>query len=401
MITIFKKELLELSRDKKTLMFMILLPMLIFPALFGGLAIFAAKTIKTEQSRVLEYLIVNQAPAQFSELLEQDNSFKSADASLYPAQAQWQQALQTKQLDFVIVINDDFNIQNAQNHQNNWQLHVYDVEGINAVISRVKAKLNQYNQNLTEQKLTDLGLGAEQISGVTEPVKLAQINIADKKENIGAHLGGALTYILLPLCLLGAMYPAIDMGAGEKERGTLEALLIAPVSAMNIVLGKYLTICTASCVAALIAIFSFILWGFIFAQGLAVKFIVDMVSTLGIGDLLLALFMMIPLILFVAAMVLTISIYAKNFKEAQNFMGPLTIFIFVPLIVAMLPGISLNWNWAFVPVSNVALAVKEILKGHGELGMLSLIWLVQFIMAAIMLLFCIFCFKRESVLFRS
>ncbi len=401
MLTVYKKELTELARDKKTLLFMILLPMIIFPALFGSLALFAAKTIQTEQSRILNYIVINQTDNAFLQSLKADSGFKWIDPELYPNQDSWQVALQNRQLDFVIVMNPNFTAELDLNYQLTWQLHTYNTDGINGVMSRVRHKLSDFNQALTRSKLTQLGVQSEQIKGVVEPVKLEQINIAGKKENIGSHLGGALTYILLPLCLLGAMYPAIDLGAGEKERGTLESIIISPVSATQLVLGKYLTVVTAAFMAAIMAIVSFILWGFIFAQGLAVKFIVDMVSTLGVTDLLLALWMMLPLILFVSALVLSISIYAKNFKEAQNFMGPLSLLIFVPLIVAMLPGIELNLAWAFVPISNVALAVKEILKGHGDFLILALIWFSQLGLASLMLGFCIYCFKRESVLFRN
>lgn len=410
---IYKKEWLELTRDKKTLMFMILLPMLIFPAIFGSLALFAVKTIEESQTRPLNYLVVGAEPNNpIYQALAQTNGFKLVEiptvieqatnkAELKKQRQSWLQALKNKSLDFVLVINPNFKSALQQHQQNTWQLHFYNTDGMRSVVSRVVPIINQLNAQLTEQALAEFKLTPTQSQAIIQPIKLEQVNIAQKKENLGSQLGGFLAYILLPLCLLGAMYPAIDMGAGEKERGTLESLIIAPVSATQIVLAKYLTICSASFLAALMAILSFMLWGFIFAQGLAIQFVIDLVGTLGISDLFLSLLMLCPLVFFISAVVLSISIYAKSFKEAQNFMGPLSLLVFIPLIVAMLPGIKLNWGWAMVPISNVALAVKEILKGHAEFGMLSIIWLSQLGLAAVMLGFCIYCFNKESVLFRT
>ncbi|WAJ68972.1 ABC transporter permease [Catenovulum adriaticum] len=410
---IYKKEWLELTRDKKTLMFMILLPMLIFPAIFGSLALFAVKTIEESQTRPLNYLIIgaksdnpiHQALANASGI-QAAKSTVLAENNLPENQLNsdsktWQQALKNQSIDFVLIINADFETKLKQYQQNIWQLHFYNTDGMRAVASRVVPIINQLNAQLTEQTLAEFKLTPIQSQAIIKPIKVEQINIAQKKENLGSQLGGFLTYILLPLCLLGAMYPAIDMGAGEKERGTLESLIITPVSATEIVLAKYLTICSASFLAALMAILSFMLWGFIFAQGLAIQFVIDLVGTLGISDLFFALLMLCPLVFFISAVVLSISIYAKSFKEAQNFMGPLSLLVFIPLIVAMLPGIKLSWGWAMVPISNVALAVKEILKGHAEFGMLSIIWLSQLGLAAVMLGFCIYCFNKESVLFRT
>lgn len=408
---IYKKEWLELTRDKKTLIFMILLPMLIFPAIFGALGLFAVKTIEASQTRSLSYLVIGaQSDNPIHQLLEniqgfaafKDQNIKTTGLTNNQQGGQaWQQALKNKSLDFVLVANDDFESNLNQHRQNTWQLHYYNTDGMRSVVNRVMPVIEQLNTQLTHQQLAEFNLNQTQSTAVIQPIKLEQMNMAQKKENLGSQLGGFLTYILLPLCLLGAMYPAIDMGAGEKERGTLESLIITPVSASQMVLAKYLTICSASFLAALLAILSFLLWGFIFAQGLAIQFVIDLVGTLGVVDLLLALVMLCPLVLFISAVVLSISIYAKSFKEAQNFMGPLSLVVFIPLIVAMLPGIKLNWAWAMVPISNVALAVKEILKGHAEFGMLSLIWFSQLGLAAIMLMFCIYCFNKESVLFRT
>ena len=399
---VYKKELLELVRDKKTLVFMILLPLLIFPALFGSLAIFSVKTIQKEQARVLSYAVVGASDDNpILDLLKQEAGFK-----LYLGQTEGLSSTEIRELirqnkvDFVLKIPTNHSTLMDGNLQSDWQLHFYNADGINSVFNRVKNMINQLNQNLTESKLIHLGLASDQVPGVIKPIKLLKQDVAEKKESLGSQLGGLVSYILLPLCLMGAIYPAIDLAAGEKERGTLETLLITPVPRTTLVLGKFLTIFTASFTSALMAILSLAIWGFIFAQGLAVEIVIKVIGTLGILDLLLALFMLVPVVMFFAALVLSISIYAKNFKEAQNFMAPLSLMIFIPLIIALLPGIKLNWHLALIPISNVALAIKEILKGQADPWMLSVIWGSQLGLALLMLTACIYWFSKEKVLFR-
>lgn len=403
---IFLKELTELFRDKKTLAFMILLPMLVFPVLFGSIAFFATKTVQQEQTRSLTYLVVNGDHIQgLQQLLQQQSDFIAFDStestqSKLENASDWEQLVRSGKVDFVLEVDTDFDQMMASSEQSIWNLHFNNAEVTSSVWPRVKRVIDSFNRQLRQQKLSALNVTIEQQAGLVQPIDLVQVDIAKAKESLGAKLGGMVSYILLPLCLMGAIYPAIDLGAGEKERGTLESLLIAPLSRSEIVLGKFFTIVSTSLFAAFMALASLFLWGFVFAQALAIEAIIDVVGTLGLLDIVLALFMLLPIILFFSALVLSISVYARSFKEAQNYMGPLSFLIFAPLIIAMLPGINLDWQWASVPVTNVALAVKDILKGQIDWAIFSFIWLYQLAFAVAMLVFCIFWFRQEKVLFR-
>lgn len=396
---IYKKELLELVRDKKTLVFMILLPLLIFPALFGALAIFASHSIKQEQTRTLTYLVtgVGQQNPIMEKFAEQ------RDFKLYQGNVPDDKSslIRHGKIDFWLDISNDYSNEMLANQQSKWQFYYNNASGVNSAKHRVERIITEINTQLTQTKLLDLGLNAENISGVLTPIQLINNDIAEEKESLGSKLGGLVAYILLPLCLLGAIYPAVDIAAGEKERGTLESLLITPATRLDLVMGKFLTVFTASFISAFSALFSLAFWSFVFAQGFAIDIIAKVVGTLGIFDLTLALMMMLPLVMSVSALVLCISIYAKNFKEAQNFMAPLSFLVFIPLIAAMMPGIELNWKWAFVPVSNVALAIKEILKGQGDAILLFTVWSSQLLTAIGLIAFATYWFKRESVLFRT
>ncbi len=402
---IYLKEITELARDKKTMLFMILLPMLVFPAIFGSIAFFAAKTVQQEQQRELTYLMINgNLVPEFQSLIKEHKDFVAYNGDdkneIQSTPELWSTLVREGKVDFVLEVSSSHLNDLAADKQSKWKLHFNNAEVTNSVGHRVHSQLAALNKKIVEQKLISLGIGEDNHIGILKPINLENIDIAEAKESLGAKIGGLVSYILLPLCLMGAMYPAIDLGAGEKEKGTLESLLISPVSRLQIVLGKFFTVVTTSLFAAIMALFSLFFWGFIFAQALAVDAIINIVGTIGGLNILSALLMLFPVVLFFSALVLTISIYARSFKEAQNYMGPLTIIVIAPLIIAMLPGINLNMQWAMVPISNVALAVKDILKGQFDIQLLIFVWLFQFLLAAAMLAFSVFWFKQEKVLFR-
>jgi hypothetical protein len=150
-----------------------------------------------------------------------------------------------------------------------------------------------------------------------QPDPLEEISTAGTRERMGAVIGGFLPYILLMVCLMAAMYPAIDLGAGEKERGTLETLLLAPIPRTQLVLAKFLVLFTVGLTSALLMVASMglvlFLFGNRFEGGLAL-----MVRAIGAGDLAMVALMLVPTAAIFASILLSISIYAKSYKEAAG-----------------------------------------------------------------------------------
>jgi sodium transport system permease protein len=215
-------------------------------------------------------------------------------------------------------------------------------------------------------------------------------------------LSQILPYMILLFSMLGALYPAIDLGAGEKERGTLETLLVAPVSRLSIVLGKFAVILVAALVSALLA-----------TASLAISLRLGVFATLSeIGggsftfnaaEALVALLMVVPVGCIFAALLLAISIFAKSFKEAQSYASPLQMFIVMPAFASFIPGVDLDWLTASIPIVNVSLALKEIFTGNLDQhwAHVGLIFLSTTIFAGLLLWFAAWWFRREQVLFRS
>ena len=394
---VFIKEMKEVVRDRKTMFFMILLPLLIFPLIIGAVAYFSTKAAQDAQSKTLTYAIVNaEAAPQIDAALAKADGFKRLSL---PANTSIDSWVKSDGADFVLAVPPDYDADPLQAGNNNLELY-YNGAGFNAIEARLNTLIDPIAKANQRAAFDRLEITPAQQSAIMAPIVIKDINVADERENIGEVLGGLVAYVIFILCLQGAMIPAADLGAGEKERGTLETLLISPIDRHKIVLGKFLTIATAGVTTALISVLSMAVWGILVGQSMAIEVVTNFMGAIGLIDFLLIFLMLIPVVAIFAAVLLSLSIYAKTFKEAQSYMGPLVMVIIVPIIMATLPGIELKGIWAWVPLTNVALAMKELIKGTMDYYQLIGIFGSTAVIGGGLLVFCVHWFNKEKVLFR-
>jgi len=397
---VYQKELLELMRDKKTLMFVVLLPLLIFPLLFGLMGLVMSNVSRQAEAEEHRYVIIHaeRAPA-FADALFYHKNFKKVETDLTAAE-DLKQAIRDDKFDVAIVIPADFDVSAENLNQSKWQLIHNSSSQLDMISKHFNDLLKTFSKKLQQDKLAGLGVSSDKVAAVLEPVTVERINTAESRENIGEKIGGFIAYLLVPLVLAGASYPAMDIGAGEKERGTLETLLICPISRSAIVLGKFFTVLTTGLVSAALTVISFGGWGYLIGSMAGVDVVAKTMETLGFIDLTLILALLLPLSAIFAALLLSLSIYARSYKEAQNYIGPVTMVVFMPLVVAILPGVELNWKTAMVPVLNVALSIKELVKGTIDYLLLAAVLGSTLLIAAAAIAFCVSWFQKEKVLFR-
>lgn len=397
---VYLKELTELMRDKKTLVFVILLPVLIFPVIFGVMGlVFSSTALKAEQKEH-RYVIINaeQAP-EFADALFYHKNFKQVQTGRKSGE-ELADGIRNEEFDVAVVIPDDFAAKRQHIERAEWQVIYNQSSQFDFMYRHFSELLNNYTEKLQQDTLQQLGVDAIKLAAIIKPVAVLKVDTAAKRENIGEKFGAIIAYILIPLCLLGASYPAIDMGAGEKERGTLETLLICPVSRTSIVLGKFLTVLTTGLLGALITVASFGLWGLVIGSFFGMSVVQDAMSAIAVTELVLIFLLLLPTSAIFASLLLAISIYARTFKEAQNYISPLSVIIFIPLVAAMMPGVELSGKTAIIPVMNVALAIKELIKGTADSGLLLLIFASTLVLAGAFITFCVRWFQQEKVLFR-
>lgn len=212
---------------------------------------------------------------------------------------------------------------------------------------------------------------------------------------LGTYAGGILPYFFITFCFLGCLYPAIDMFAGEKERGTLETLLTAPVARWQILGGKMIVIILSGMLSATLTMVGlFISLTTIEIPGELMGAIYSIITP---GLLLVVYAMMIPLTVFFAGMMIPVGIYSKSFKEAQSMLTPLNLILVLPAIIGMLPGFKLNWTTVFVPVVNIVLATKDIIAGTADTAMLIATFSSLILLAVGSIVLSFRQFARESV----
>jgi sodium transport system permease protein len=222
----------------------------------------------------------------------------------------------------------------------------------------------------------------------------------------GAAFGGIIGYMVILLCMTGAMYPAMDLTAGEKERGTMETILSSPISRMHLVLGKFFLILTAALGTAALSVLSMgvsfsVLTHYTQQAGSANPDAAALALKLGPKAVISVFLMALPVAVLFSATLMTIALFAKTYKEAQSYLTPMTFVVIIPAVAAMLPGVELTPKLALVPILNVSLLCKELVAGTYHWNFIAIIFSSTCVYAGVALFLAIKMFQRESVLFRS
>jgi sodium transport system permease protein len=196
------------------------------------------------------------------------------------------------------------------------------------------------------------------------------------------------------------MYPAIDLAAGEKERGTLETLLTAPVSNLEILVGKLGVVVTSGLITAIATILG--MYVGMRQTGDAPEEIINVIaSVLEPQTILLILSLLVPTTIFFAGVQLSTSMFAKSFKEAQSLITPAMFLVIIPVAIGLIPGIALTPETALIPILNVSLATKEIIAGTIDYTLYAITF-GSLVILALMSLFVTSRFmSNESIIFRN
>jgi sodium transport system permease protein len=308
-----------------------------------------------------------------------------------------------KKLDFAIVFEEAFDRKVEERKSGTVEIYFKASRENNIAKRRIHGALKEYKENLLAVRLKELNdrykeLGLDR--SFVDPLKIDEKDLASVKEKIGETVGGFLPYVFVIFCFLGAMYPAIDLAAGEKERATIETLLTSPATRMQIVLGKFLVVTLAGLTSAGVSILALYLSlkGSKDIPQQVFDGVIRIIEPKSIG---LLFSLLILLCVFFAAVLLSLSVFARSFKEAQSIITPMNFMVIIPVMIGLFPGVKLNAATALIPVLNVSLATREIVSGTIQTGLLMEVYLSLFFLAAASLYFCSWWFKREDVIFRG
>ncbi len=397
---VYRKELLEALRDWRTLIATIFIPLIIFPLLTVGFSGLAAKSMRKVQKEGSTVMILGATNApELAAIITKTDGIKTVEST-----TNFMDRISNRQLRAAIEFPVGFEQSLKNGSTTNLNVKIYHYLGeirSGFAVRALESVLNDYRERIVGQRLKERGLNRDFI----KPFATVNENVAAPEKVSGNLIGGLIPYFIILLCFVGAVQPAIDITAGEKERGTIETLLATPVERLELVAGKFLMIMTASLTTTLIALFS--LGGTFALPFLALKelsraagskaFALDL-SVAGLASVFL---LVLPLAVLFSAGLLALGLLAKSHKEAQTYITPLILLILLPPIYAMLPGAELNYKLVFVPILNVCLVSKELLSGNFPWPMVLITFTTSCAYAFAALLIAVNTFKRESVLFRA
>ena len=355
---IFRKELLDTLRDRRTLMTMLVIPILVFPITLNVFVEISKSFEESASTQTMKIGIVGDQYKNYTRQLEQiPAAVGPKKIEIYKDSLALRKAIETDQIQLGLIIpaNEKDLLENQQTITLNWLLDASEV----GRSERAALYGSSLQANAEGERLQKLGLRPEQI----KPLANNSINCASNKKMVGQLAGGFLPYIFIAFGFIGCMYPAIDLFTGEKERGTLETLLTVPVERWKILIGKMLVVVSSGMLAATCALIGLFI-SIEFLDLAANKELLEVIHSVLTFNFILSMFaLLLPLVIFFAGVMIPIAIYAKSFKEAQSIITPLNIVMVLPAMAGFFPGIELNLNTAFIPVVNVVLATKELVAG--------------------------------------
>ena len=264
----------------------------------------------------------------------------------------------------------------------------------NEEYSRFMDLFDKQKKRLMDNRLAKEGLKANFV----KPLTRKKYNQSSLEEILGKYAGGILPYIFMAFCFMGCMLPAIDLFAGEKERGTIETLLTSPINRMQILIGKMIVVVAFGLLSASVALIGLFVSLNLVDINADLMFAINQILTPSLIGTLYVL--LIPLAIFFAGVMIPISVYSKSFKEAQSILTPLNIVMILPAMVGFVPGVELDYTTAFIPIVNVVLATKAIIAGNADMVLIAITFVSLIILAGISVLVSLKQFDKESNVLR-
>lgn len=392
--TLYKKEIMDVIRDKKTILTMVVLPVILYPLLFL-IIMQVVSIISTKQQERTYYIAYDNVDTSYREALNTwiEGDEDQLEYSLKPVESE------NPQKDLEDEVIDAYVSTTEKDGQVTFEIHFLSaITNSNTASDYLKEEIESYGEQLAEENVKAEGLD---VKTVLHPVVTAYKDHSSSESSLGSILGGIIPFLMITAILMGAMYPAIDATAGEKERGTLETLLTLPVGNMELIMSKFLSVATIAVVSVFINVISM--------GGIAVYLYATIQSlTEGMGSLHLSSFLpaaiisvvcIIAFALFMSALVMCVCAFAKSFKEANNYVTPLTLVVMLTGYIGFIPNVELDTTTALIPVANICLLMKNLLIFKYDFSVILMVLFSNIIYAFVAIWFLGKIYNSESILF--
>jgi sodium transport system permease protein len=400
-----RKELREIVRDKRSLYVLLLLPIVLYPLLLVGSLLAAnAQVAKLAKAKHVVWIQgLDRLPADLKERLsvvqpipdQPEKKFRlvleSAPPEFLeddPKESRWDEALIRQRVAAILPSIPEL----ARDQTATFEVRYNGARDASGLVSRgITREIREWRESLVEARIKEEGIALAAL----RPVEAKRVDRGPP----GALAARTLSLLVVILALSSAFYPALDLGAGEKERGTLETWLLAPVPRVVIAMGKIGATFLLALASAALNLLSL---GVTFAS--AARFtpggLEELQLSMGLGVPFVMLLVLVPLVLLFSALSLALATFAASYKEGQAYLTPVMALGTLPAMAAALPGVDLTPTLALVPVLGAVLLMKGLLAGTaGALGTF-LVFGSSLAYAALGVRWVAALYEREEVLWR-
>lgn len=353
LLTVFKKEVIDNFRDRRTLASALLMGPLLGPMLFAFVINLSIERSLSDVDKPMDLPVIGaeNAPNLVRYLASRNivvvDGPEDRDAAT--------DAVKAGEIDVVVVIPEAFGEQLSEG-----------TPALVAVISdesdqqaerdarRARRALYSYNQEIVSMRLLGRGVSP----GVLQAISIDEVDVSTPSGRSGILLG-MMSYFFLFALLMGGMYLAIDTTAGERERGSLEPLLSLPVTRDQLMLGKIAATCLFMAMSLMLS-----LWSFYFALKFMPLEQLGMTPNFGPAVVILAFFVLAPFILLGAAVMTLVASFTKSYKEAQTWLSVVLIAPTLPILIVSILNVRAELSFMLVPSLSQHLILVSIVKNE-------------------------------------
>ena len=376
-----KKELRTILRDKKSLMMMLITPIMI-PLFIFIFSYVYDKLMNTSENEKY-YVGINYNLNDIEKNLISEN----IEIKYYENKDDMQKAYEANKIDAYVIKTNE-----------NYDIYANDKTKNSSLASNYFANfLSNYNDYLAQNYLSEIGAD---FNKVYKNITYNYVNLSGSDDLINTIVTMGFIFAVMAISLT-AIYTATDIIASEKERGTLETILTFPIKNEELIIGKYLSIVISCLITSIISMVLTVV-SFIIASKM---FNIYKEATLNFNfsTITMGLLIMFAFSIFVSGLCIFIASKTKSYKEAQSSLTPVSLFTMIPMILDTL-GIKMNLTLSLIPIVNHATFLKMIfcqnIGKNDIMNMLSM-FISTIIYSIILIILISKDYKTEKVLFSN
>ena len=397
--TLLVKEIVHLFRDTKTIVQTVVVPTFITPLLIGAVIWYISSIAVDESKKTYDVAVHDQANTELTVKLQESDRLNIV---LMDSIDQVIDDVTNDNSEIGISFSSNFTSQLENNLSGEVTIYSKNLDNFSQAQGIVSDVIDNYDDQIRNERLNNLNVDQNFIN----PITVLDEDLTTNEEFAGSIIGGILAFLFIIYIMQGSMYPAIDLGAGEKERGTMETLISTNISSVDIIIGKMFSVTSSAVLTAIFSLLGFALplvVIFLFYGDSIPENAFEIISAIVNPIAIIAMFgLLIPLSIFMGAFMLAVSIYSKNPKEASLLLGNAIIVFFIPAYVPLInPGIELDLVGSLIPCYSFALHTNALIAGNTDWFLYGATLISNIIYCSIAIYVTYIMFDDEKIIFRN